>query len=366
MKRLQQDKYSIIERINKSKFENKIKRKSKTYSRYKDEKRKIKIFGYEIVQAPEKICVYSAHSENDGSYINTMNFITRLKSISNNARIFIDFRETVRIEAAALLMLYATIENIIKDKDVTFKFSIPKENSSLKKILRSSFLYKLLNRSEIEYDFSNKRQLPVITGFGNEYVDALLDYIMEFVYSDKMDPEHEHTFGDAIQETVHNVGLHAYPDKMEEDKQWWLLCQVVDSQLYLAIYDLGVGIPKTIVKQHFFFGRLQNLYPDLYSQVMKLTRELALDSVIPYIATHLSDAEAIDLSMQADVTSRNQDKHGQGSKSIKKLVDDTDGGKLWIFSNSGLYFKPQGQKPDLKLLRKPFAGTLVQWNINLK
>jgi len=366
VRKLKSENIPLRSRIALKRFENQVNRKTKKYGRYKGEQVQISIFGHKIIYAPERICLYSANSENDQTYIETMKFVSKLNSVSKSEKIFIDFKSTIRVEAAALLMLYATIDNLIKEKDIKFRFSVPKENSALKKLLKSSYIYRLMNRSQIDYDFNNRRQLPVITGFDNQYVDHLLDYIMEFVYSDSMDPENEHTFGDAIQETVHNVGLHAYPDRDDREKQWWLLCQVIDNQLYLAIYDLGVGIPKTIVKQSFFMARLQNVYPKLYEQVMNISRGLALDSFIPYLVTHMTDAEAINLSMQPDVSSRKQDKHGQGSKSIKKLVDDTDGGKLWIFSNSGLYFKPQGQEPGLKPLRKPFIGTLVQWNINLK
>ncbi|MFT4929849.1 MAG: hypothetical protein ACI8WB_005984, partial [Phenylobacterium sp.] len=57
---------------------------------------------------------------------------------------------------------------------------------------------------------------------------------------------------------------------------------------------------------------------------------------------------------------------GQGSKSIRALVDNTDGGKLWVFSHQGLYHAEHGMlQPELFRLTTKLAGTLVQWNITL-
>lgn len=64
---------------------------------------------------------------------------------------------------------------------------------------------------------------------------------------------------------------------------------------------------------------------------------------------------------------------GQGSKSIKALVKETQQGKLWVYSNRGLYFledklgvSDDENKGEAIQLPKPLKGTLVQWNINIK
>ena len=80
----------------------------------------------------------------------------------------------------------------------------------------------------------------------------------------------------------------------------------------------------------------------------------------------LSDAESVMLSMMSDVSSTHQDKHGQGSKSIKALVDDNEQGKLWIFSNKGLLVKESAKAGNLIELPSSIDGTLIQWNIKLE
>ncbi|QQB09117.1 hypothetical protein I6H44_07570 [Aggregatibacter segnis] len=67
------------------------------------------------------------------------------------------------------------------------------------------------------------------------------------------------------------------------------------------------------------------------------------------------------------MTGNDKYKHGQGSKSIKKLVSDNKNGKLWVYSNRGLLFYQDDRTlPELYNMRNSIEGTLVQWNIRIK
>ncbi|PCQ28361.1 hypothetical protein CQA29_20585 [Klebsiella pneumoniae] len=79
----------------------------------------------------------------------------------------------------------------------------------------------------------------------------------------------------------------------------------------------------------------------------------------------VSDAVKIAISMIGDVTGTANDKHGQGSKSIKALVLNNEHGNLWIYSNLGM-FKLSNQKGDkINELTHKVPGTLIQWNIKV-
>lgn len=360
--------YVYFIKLSEERHRKSIKRKGKHYSPQVDPVEKTPnkvVFGYKFIDAPDRICFYSADAENQSSFIKTIEFFNRLTNLRRKSKILIDFKHTSRVEAAAVIALYANIEKLIKTKDIKFRYSLPKDRT-VRHQLRASYLFKLMNNSEIIYDFTNQEELPIITGIANDHVQSLVNYVMRYIYDGQMSPYDEYTFSDAIQETVNNVGLHAYPNKSDENKQWWLLCQVIDDQLFLAIYDSGVGIPKTIQGRHFFMSRLRHYYPSKYLPFLRMLG-IASSPTLTLSDTDklLTDSEAINLSMLPDATSTAEDKHGQGSKSIKKLVDENEAGRLWIFSNSGLYVKKQGQEPALKDLPIPITGTLVQWNINL-
>ena len=78
---------------------------------------------------------------------------------------------------------------------------------------------------------------------------------------------------------------------------------------------------------------------------------------------------AIFFAMADDITRMTGDdelKHGQGSKSIKRLVSSHENGILWIFSNRGLYrYKNDDSPPWLKDYKQSINGTLIQWNIKV-
>ncbi|MEM8068101.1 hypothetical protein Q4Q68_19585, partial [Morganella morganii] len=79
----------------------------------------------------------------------------------------------------------------------------------------------------------------------------------------------------------------------------------------------------------------------------------------------VSDAKKIAVSMADDVTGTGQTKHGQGSKSIKALVNKNELGKLWIYSNLGLYKINEGKAEVIDLPAR-IEGTLIQWNIKVE
>ncbi|RYF50342.1 MAG: hypothetical protein EOO38_05890 [Cytophagaceae bacterium] len=90
---------------------------------------------------------------------------------------------------------------------------------------------------------------------------------------------------------------------------------------------------------------------------------MLLTSIIP---SRIKDAELIGMSMRGDVSRTREEKHGQGSKSILALVEETAEGLLWVFSNGGVYrFDQAVKKPEMYDLPMSFPGTLVQWNIEL-
>ena len=79
----------------------------------------------------------------------------------------------------------------------------------------------------------------------------------------------------------------------------------------------------------------------------------------------ISDAHKVGLSMTGDVTGTQKDKHGQGSKSIRALVEDNLNGRMWLFSGLGMFKLSYGESPVVCDLPKPMQGTLIQWNIQL-
>jgi hypothetical protein len=324
------------------------------------------------ISAPEKICIYGAAGADKDAYIETIKFIGILETNIGRKKCLVDFSKTKRATAAALLCIYASIDNANTNGGYSSGLAWSKVAPHINKVLRKLNFKLLLSKKEIEYKFKALGELPIVSSVGNKHMEEIVDFIQEKVYQGNMAPKTEHAYGDAVSETINNVRLHAYPDLEVEQKKWWLICSVIENVLYLAIYDMGIGIPKTVLDKPWFLASLEAFYPSAYEDLLESFPSLRESGLKAFIPKKIQDSQLIYLSMKGDVTGTKRTKHGQGSKSIKALVDETEDGKLWVFSNNGLYvFKENAEdevdasfQARLKLPMK-LPGTLVQWNIKL-
>ncbi len=307
------------------------------------------------IKAPDIIEIYDADDEDAKNFKKTMTFFNKVKTGFVKDNVVLDFRKTRHVSAAAMLMLYAIIES--SKKPGRSKILYPKNYELVKKVLQIANIDKIVRGSNISYnDLSERSHIPVISSQGSKYQEEIIDHIQKRIYSDKLTPELEYKYGDAVSETIYNVKMHAY-ETGNENKQWWLLCSVVDNRLFLAIYDLGVGIPNTVVERDWFSDIISRIHPKIYFDKKLTGKRFRLNK------NGVTDKDLIQYSMMADISATKESKHGQGSKSIKALVEGFSDGKLHIFSGKGLY-KMTGDECKVELfdLATPVRGTLIQWS----
>ncbi len=318
-------------------------RKHKFYDPKKLPKKKV--LGYTCVDAPALLDIYS-----EDTYKETLSFVDDLLHESSRSKVMIDFSETKKVTAAALLFLYARLDNHrIKNTKSKVRIRTASLNGQVRRAVQVSGLIKLtLNREQLN-SFEHRYSLPVTRGTAEgEEFESVIDHILTKIYKTS-DPEVERVIGAAVSETVGNVKLHAYPEVTQKSlRHWWLMCSVFDDSLYLAIYDQGVGIPNTIHST----GWIR----DIIKKSPKLLQRMGSSR----------DADLIELSMELGRSQTKQKKHGKGSKSIRALVEETPNGQLWMFSNNGLLKESNSEGRTLVEHNESIGGTLVQWNIRLK
>lgn len=349
-----------------ARWENSIHRKPFTYNRVVSAEVSTKS-GRLVLLAPKNISVYS-FSNKKGSFSETLRFLSAIKNKFMVSDCFVDFSNTEHVTAAALVLVYAALDTARSLRSAKADIIWSNKSERVNKILRLNNVHKLIRGHEIKYALDSVKSMPIISSVGSDMMEEIIDFIQKRVYKEQMSPDTEHVYGDAVSETINNVRLHAYPDIEPAEKRWWLICSTIGKQLYLAIYDNGVGIPKTVVDRPWFVSALQVTHPQEYASLMAQFPEYVDKKplLIRLVPTKISDEELIFMSMQGDVSGTKKEKHGQGSKSILALVGDTSDGVLWVFSNGGLYkFNQAKKKPELYKLPKLFPGTLVQWNIEL-
>lgn len=374
---------------------NNLKRKSRKYKLISTGSRKIKTSNGEsivIINAPENFTVYNFPSNFEYSIL----FLLNLEKYGNQLdvkKIVVNFSHTKTIKAAAVVLLFAVIEKIIQDKKkkVTIEFlGSNKYTLKIMNYIQESGLSSLCKTGKPENCF-NRQYLHIISGQGGAYRDEIVDFIMEKIYANNMNAVLENAYSSAIQEAINNVAAHAY-EKNEATKKWWVKCSYIknEKQLYLVIYDSGIGIPETFPGENVDFKDLDEIDSYTESQIELLLESLNQegrcltkkefmsllknnkDNNLADFAK-IKDSVKIFAAMVGNLTRRTSEvesqKHGQGSKSIKGLVKNNDNGVLWIFSNHGLvkyYGDKIAKDADIIDLPSPIKGTLIQWNIKVE
>ncbi|HIF9204485.1 TPA: hypothetical protein ACX6SR_001580 [Photobacterium damselae] len=363
-----------------------VSRSNKNYNRYKtystsrglsNSSRQKQMTGH--LFAPERLSIYGmGRKKEDIVYEATINFLNNFRRVEGQSKVIVDFSKTEHLTAPIVLMLYSILDLLPEARRPKIQIVFSKTEPKVNNLLKVSGFTSLCRGNRVKPDFTGDKPLSVVSGVGGKFRDEIVDFIQARAYKNTMDAETEFVFGDAVQETINNVRLHAYPDIPEEHKRWWLLCEVIGQQLFLTIYDQGIGIPKTVTDREWFLQSFEQEYPLEYKEILDEVAQLGMEEGILsslkfYSVKKWNDPQLVYVSMLGDISGTKQRKHGQGSKSIKALVKETKQGKLWVYSNRGLYFledKPDVSDKDNKgeaiQLPKPLKGTLVQWNINIK
>ncbi|CAH9064176.1 hypothetical protein PSEHALCIP103_03074 [Pseudoalteromonas haloplanktis] len=366
MKRNMQFAHKYKHSIYSSRAANTLSRKDKKYVEVRN-KQIHNIGNTRIIKAPDFLSIYSVDEKYKTfhPFKETLAFKNNLIKTIGSHNCIIDFSNTKSFTAGAMVYLFAQIQSIKNLSKYKIELAWSKESKYVNRIIKRSGLPKLCRTGNPIENLSSVRSLPVVNGVGIQHYAQIMDFIQRRYYKDEMDPEIEFKIGDALSETLNNVGRHAYPGLDNKEKNWWMICDVIGDQLYLCIYDSGVGIPRTVVEKTWFLTSYEKTYPEEYATLKKEVGSV-LDKVKLVTLNMFQDHQLIYLSMMGDVSGTKQKKHGQGSKSIKALVSDTNGGKLWVYSNNGLYKYEDGDKsPQVYKLPSEISGTLIQWNIKI-
>ena len=168
-----------------------------------------------------------------------------------------------------------------------------------------------------------------------------------------------------LTEGLTNVRHHAYTgtDNVDEaSKRWWLFARLdepvagKDGSLFVAIYDMGVGI-STTMRRKLNKGEV----------ILKIA-----DKVVDHISASALKGNALEKALLFSAVEHKRSQTGQphrgnGLPEMREFAESTPGGRLHIVSGSAQYsFVPgavQGQTNGFKV---EFPGTLLLWSLPLK
>ncbi|PWD86339.1 hypothetical protein [Ignatzschineria cameli] len=338
-----------------------IRAKKMQFRSFRKRKRKRK---HHIIRVSSRIKVIAPETLNlftQNEYASFIEFITIIRDhVYNGEQILIDFLETKSIKICALTVLYAHIDffqKLTKNKKVIALTRC--KTSRLNNWFKVCGLWKLTRHNNCNPEISNSMEIvSAVAGLPPDSDEAalvkskirnILIFIRDTIYDGRISPEENNNLYAALTESISNVGLHAYSnDKLflefitEIGKRWWILAHKVEDQLFLIIYDMGEGIPITLVRRNFF-------------------------SLIQQMFNPETDSDKISAAIKYGETRMQSDKHGKGLTDIKRYVEDNPKGELHIFSGMGRYsYHTNSGQVETTDLPYSIGGTLIQWNINLR
>ncbi|MCX4031827.1 ATP-binding protein [Aeromonas caviae] len=304
------------------------------------------------VKMPRVINYYNEkHFENLSSCLDKIR-----RHIKNNCKVFLDFSETEKITAAAMLSLLSEVDQHTRLSPHGYNsisFNHPK-NEKIESILKQVGFYDLLRKKKRETkEFDDVVFWRYTSGVCSEPFLAQ-DTIQAIQKELEMKASKKLYRG--FSEAMANSVEHAYASNRCLDKidvntateKWWCFAGIKDEKLILVICDKGVGIPNTLPKTQ--AGLLQKIFEGLGIK----TRT---DSAFIKAASNLRET-------RTGLANR-----GKGIHDMKAVIDAHESGLLTIFSNRGYYGYTgnSGNIADFVIdYKHSVRGTIIEWSLPLK
>lgn len=152
---------------------------------------------------------------------------------------------------------------------------------------------------------------------------------------------------DCMSEAVTNTKKHAYPSRSDKsENRWWMFSQAMDNKLTVAICDLGIGIPDSLL--------MKKEMSDYIRDLRGLFR------------TEQMHKRLLKVAVSSNRSSTGLPYRGKGLPQMLAFIKAGDTGGFRVQSGYGLYAYSAEDKKTLDRIRKcKIRGTLVQWTLPL-
>jgi hypothetical protein len=284
--------------------------------------------------------------ENDKNRRPLIRFLKKLRNhFKHHAgkRLLINFQNTRQFVSAGTLLFYAELCRLSKYRPATQIRCNEPRNDRAKQVLQQIGVYwichhpyhgKTSHRDVVHWQVAQGHRVDA-----NQYAGAI-----EAHEGRLAEPLVNGIFR-GLAEAMANACEHAYTeqrlDSLEYDSpcDWWVFSQEKDGHLYVALCDLGVGIPSTLPRTN------QGLFD-------KLRQALG----------NPNDGACLSAAIDDSRSRTGRPERGKGLGNIIQAVSDAPDGLAMVFSNRGWYklrsgAEASGNYPDSIL------GTLIYWEV---
>lgn len=278
-----------------------------------------------------------------------LEFISRLDLlVSGGIPTLVSFERVERVSPDATVLFKAELQQLLLKHPRCLTFRRPKSDR-IQQVFRQVGLFEdmglasavALTRDDVihwEYASGDEIDNP-----------ALAASLLKFA-SKLPDADRDRLLGSAG-EALANCVEHAYDFKREKrlcspaGSKWWAFSNLRDNIFFVALCDLGCGIPTHLPQTHL----------DWTQQVMSRLTGASL---------RLPDSALIRTAAEEGVTSTNAKNRGRGLPDMLNDLHDTEDATLRVFSNYGMVRWDSGRKGGVTTnYKSSICGTIVLWEV---
>ena len=260
-----------------------------------------------------------------------------------NHKICLDFSATKRVYVSGMIMLFAELHNLKNIRpELKLKCRIS-HASKVNHVLNQIGLFKLCG-----YKFTNVQKFKDVIYWkvchGTKAISEKYDEIVDEKYREIF--AEADTYRACVEATI-NVSKHAYIEQRKlshvdiEKTAWWSFTQIKDGTFFIAICDLGIGIPATLQKKH----------KSLFELLKTLRRN--------------KDSDILKITVDKGESRTGLEYRGNGIPNMALTARNTPGAKMTIFSSRGV-ITVDNHDFYTKDYRRGIPGTIVLWSFPLE
>ncbi len=287
-------------------------------------------------KAPEKFRVLEEKPREE-----LFNFFYRIEeALDSGARVKIDFQDATELYPCGTLIFLARLDVWTHNFPNKLSCTYPKDDV-VEQLLQHLNILQRLGLSPRK-KVAHERVSYWHYHSGTNVNAATYQDLTESIISRIEHPTQE-LFADCLNEAVANTVNHAYrfetvgaPPKPQQ--KWWMLSQLRDGQLFVAIYDSGMGIPNSLKSK-----------PE-WKEFLKVR--------------NYSDPRLIESAVASNRSSTRLPERGKGLPEMLEFSQELRVGGLSIWSGRGGFsFNVERSLERRTKFSNPLPGTLVLWEI---
>lgn len=277
----------------------------------------------------------------ENARVRLFNFLeTVANSLQNGKRVVIDFCETIDLQPCGTIIFMAHLDEWVESYPAQITCTYPEDDVVEQLFQHVGVLFRLglSPRKKVEDD--RVRYWHYHSGTNTD--SATYKELTKSIRDGIIHPAKE-LFADCLNEAVVNTVNHAYrfgASKMlaKAQQKWWMFSLLKDDQLFVAIYDRGVGIPDSLRRK-----------PE-WTQYLRLRQ--------------YKDARLIEAAIDSKLTSTKLPHRGKGLPEMLEFSQNLKAGGFSIWSKKGgVSYNAELGVGHRRRLPLSLPGTLVLWSI---